>query len=143
MNAFLAHRSLIVATRKLGRYKEAMQYALRFEALSNRHPHSVFDLLEIHAAMGESDKAEKLFEELKTRSKTHYINSTYMALAAADCNDIELAFHYFEKASSERDVMLLTIPHIIYHSVPMLMEDPRFRELVNVHNPEKSLAEMA
>jgi tetratricopeptide (TPR) repeat protein len=142
MNAFLAHRSLVIATRNLKLYDEALEYANRFVAISNRHSQSVFDLLEVHAAMGNDKEVEKLYNELITRSKKEYINSTCMALAAADYGDIDQAFLYFQKAAEERDVMLLTLPHIAYHATSFLKHDPRFKELVSLHEPEKALLEV-
>lgn len=143
MNAFLAHRSLVIATRNLKRYNEALENANRFVSVSNRHSHSIFDLLEVHVAMDNNKEAENLYRELVTRSKEEYINSSYMALAAADIGEIEEAFLYFQKAAQERDVMLLTLPHIKYHATTILTKDHRFRELVNIHEPEKALAEMS
>ncbi len=140
MNAFLAHRSLIIASRELGRYKEALRYAQRFVAITNRHSQAVLDLLEVHAAMEYVEEAGKLYQELQLRSDTEYINSACMGIAAADCSDIEQAFRYFEKASQERDVMLLTLPHIPYHSIPELMKDRRFRELVGIQELVKAEA---
>jgi adenylate cyclase len=130
-NTFLGHRCITIATRKLGQLDQGLVSAQSLVTYSRRHPHAVLDLLEAYTALGDRINALKLYQELRTRADSEFINSACLGIAAADCNELDQAFEYFQKAGEERDPMLITLPYAGYECYEVLTKDQRFNYFIN------------
>jgi len=93
-----------------------------------RNARTVAVLGHAYAKAGRPDDANKIVQELQTRSKSEYVSPYYFSLLYAGMNDRNKAFEYLEQAIIERQSQL------VYLKVEPLFDDlhsdPRFDELV-------------
>jgi hypothetical protein len=77
--------------------------------LSNGTPFAIACLLVVYYQTGEIEKAEELFNVLKTRSETEYIPSTVFFMINKLKGKEDMALDWLKSAISEHDTFLLWI----------------------------------
>jgi serine/threonine protein kinase/Flp pilus assembly protein TadD len=70
----------------------------------------------VHGALGHSDQANAVFDELLARSRTEYVQPTVLAIAAAGAGHRGEALKWIERAAASRDALLL--PMLLRSTVP-------------------------
>jgi adenylate cyclase len=129
-NAFLCYMNAGSIQLVLGRYEEALSYFESARKLSSKQLMPVHGLIWVYCQMGLRDKAEKLMNELKEKSKSEYVAPAFTAISAGYLNEVDEAFDYLEKAYVDRDPILLVLKYAQWIPVA-IREDPRFQILLN------------
>ncbi|HEX5731700.1 MAG TPA: tetratricopeptide repeat protein [Blastocatellia bacterium] len=123
-----AHFWLGQAYEKKGLYREAIASYEKAVSLSAGSPEALASLGHAYAASGETAKAQKVLDQLKTLSKRRYISPYFTALIYEGLGDKDRAIESLEKGLDERS-----------RSMPFLKVDPmldslridlRFTELI-------------
>ena len=128
-NSFLSHRLAGLCYLALKQYEEAIDTFLYLMKISNRHQHALNSLIWAYCRNENFQEAKTLMNELETRSLTEYIAGATRGISAAYLGDIDIAFHYLEKAFNDRDSALLTLKYS--PDVPTsLRNDTRFEALL-------------
>ena len=128
-NSFLCHRCITLSYTRLKKYKEANDSAENLIKISDRHPHSICDLMEVYANTENIDKAKIFMQELKKRSSHEFIDAAFMGFSSAHAGNMDDAFTYFETALIERDPMILSLKYI--HNSTALRNDMRFQKILD------------
>jgi tetratricopeptide (TPR) repeat protein len=99
---------------------------------SDGAPTFVAELAGSYASAAEKDEATRILEELKEISKRCYVPAYWLALVYAALKDTDAAFHWLDKAYSERSARLAFAkidPRLDY-----LRSDMRFTDLLRRMN---------
>jgi TolB-like protein/Tfp pilus assembly protein PilF len=99
---------------------------------SDGAPTFVAELAGSYAAAGERDEATRIVEELKEISKQRYVPAYWLALVYAALKDTDEAFHWLNKAYSERSARLAFAK--IDPRLDCLRSDTRFDDLLRRMN---------
>ncbi|MCI0407399.1 MAG: tetratricopeptide repeat protein, partial [Acidobacteria bacterium] len=115
-----AHTFLARAYLQKGRYAAALTEA---QISGNSYV-----LARVYLKSGNREKAQKVVEDLKERSKTRYVSAYSIALVYISLDDRERAFEWLEKAFEERSMR----PDFmrVDPAYDNLRSDPRFQDLL-------------
>jgi serine/threonine protein kinase/Tfp pilus assembly protein PilF len=82
-----------------------------------------------YAKSGDRAKAKKIIQRLDSRSKEHYVSSTYTSIGTIylGLEDIDKCFEYWEMAYEEHDLNLVFVD--IFPELRVLSSDPRYKGL--------------
>ena len=131
-NTFLSYYSLCFALHGLGRDDEAMEAIKIAVNISARHQYPLMQLCWLYYLKDDIAEAQKLLDEIIERSKTEFISSLSLAVAAYYSNDHDKAFDYLEQAFQERASLLPTIA--VYPLFSFIKTDPRFQPFIKRMN---------
>ena len=81
--------------------------------------------------MGEKDKAEKLFKNLKERSAHEYIPPSCFSVIHLAKGELDLAFQWIDKAYEIHDSYLVYMANLLKKYIG---SDPRFKALLKKMN---------
>ncbi|OGG05543.1 MAG: hypothetical protein A3F83_11445 [Candidatus Glassbacteria bacterium RIFCSPLOWO2_12_FULL_58_11] len=126
---FLTHLHLGMAYRAKELLQEAEAELERALELSGGNAWVTVNLATMYCQAGKAELADKLFRELKKRSKSEYVPPMCFYLYHLARGDLEQALTWLERAIRERDNFVLwgiLSPEKSFQ----LPEDPRFRALV-------------
>jgi len=127
-NFSLAHYRLGQILILRGMNKEATVELIKAISLSGGSPRAIAELGLAYARMGKGGEARKLLEELKRRSKLHYVSPFDLAVIYGGLGDKERAMEWLDKAYGERSPSL-SLLNLTPAFVDLRLE-PRFAELV-------------
>jgi adenylate cyclase len=85
---------------------------------------------------GNKKEAQKIFDDLKTRSRTTYVSPYYFGIMEAGLGDMDKAMDYLEQAYNERDGILIFLG--VDPVAESIWTQPRFSALIRkmqLHNP--------
>jgi TolB-like protein/class 3 adenylate cyclase len=125
-NQFLAYWYLGNAFIALEKYDEAIEALKNSADLSGRHQWPLADLCRAYTLTGNIPEAEKIMDELVTRSQTEFISGLYLFIVAYSLKKYDEAFDYLERAIEQRDGILLSSRSL--PSFRDIRKDPRFRK---------------
>jgi serine/threonine-protein kinase len=82
-----------------------------------------------YAKSGDRAKAKKIIQRLDSRSKEHYVSSTYTSIGTIylGLEDIDKCFEYWEMAYEEHDLNLVFVD--VFPEFRVLSSDPRYKGL--------------
>jgi len=124
-DSFLSYCSLAMALHGLGKYEEAIE-ALKFAInISARHQYPLFMLSWLYAAINNKSEAEKILDELITRSKNEFISGLSLSVAAYYAQNYDKAYEFLEHAFEERSSLLISIGG--YPFLSFIKTDSRFQ----------------
>ena len=129
-NSFLSHRLAGLACIGLNRNEEAIETFKNLAKISGRHQHSITGLIWAYCNDKNFEEARKLMDELRARSVTEYITSTYLGIAAAWLGDMDNAFDLLQKAYDDLDPNMTQLKYSPYGPTA-LRNDTRFQNLLN------------
>jgi TolB-like protein/Tfp pilus assembly protein PilF len=136
--SFLSYCSLSMALHGLGRYEEAIEAIKVAANISDRHQYPLLVWSWLYAAINKIDEAEKILNELITRSGTEFISGLSLSVAAYFSEQHDKAFEFLERAFEERASLLISIGG--YPFLSFIRNDPRFQPFLQRMNyPEKVL----
>ena len=128
-----------MALHGLGKYNEAIETIKLGVNISKRHQYSLFLLSWLYAAVDNITEAEKILDELMTRSKTEFISALSISIAAYSSKKYDMAFEFLERAFDERASLLIAINGYPFFS--FIKSDPRFQPFFKkMHYPESPLS---
>ncbi len=134
-NSSLGYRGLGLSLAGLERYDEAIVALKNSVTLSARHPWPLVELCWVYSLAGNLLEAQKIMDELITRSQTKFISGLFMSGAAYYTKNYDMAFEFLEVAFEQRDESLpclKTWPLCSY-----IRDDPRFQPfLLRMNFPE-------
>jgi len=130
--SFLSYRYLGLSLALLKRYDEAIDALKRAAILSIRHQWPLSDLCWIYSVIGDLDEAQKIYDELLSRSQTEYISGFFLSCAAYSLKLHDKAFEFLEKAHEQRDGLLLVAR--TWPAAQQMKSDPRFDAFVQKMN---------
>ena len=115
----LVNLSLAMVYLQQSKYEEAL-VAVKKEGEAQRKWNPVLDCISgiIHARMGETDKARKLFKNLLERSKEVNTSPYYLAALSVTLGEMDKGFEFLDKAYREKDFWIRE-----------LMVDPLFEDV--------------
>ncbi|HEY6214115.1 MAG TPA: protein kinase [Vicinamibacterales bacterium] len=105
---FLHYQILGAAYLCVGRPDAAIPALEKGVQLSNRHPWFVGELGTTYAIVGRTGDAQRIYDELATRSQTAHISPMSLASIALHLGRIDEVVALYERAFAERDPMLIT-----------------------------------
>jgi len=128
-NYFGAHLVLGWAYQVKSMLKEAIAELEKAVDISGGTPIAVTYLTTAYYESGKKDKAEKLFDSLKQRSRNDYVPPMLFYLIHRVRGDMDHAFEWLERACNEHDIIL---PWIIVIPIESLRipDEPRFKALL-------------
>ena len=129
-NSFLSHRLAGLSYIGLNRNEEAIETFRNLAKISGRHQHSITGLMWAYCNNKNFEEAQKLMNELKTRSETEYITPSYLGIAAAWLGDLDAALNLLQKAYDDLDPNITQLKYSPYGPAE-LRNDPRFKNLLN------------
>jgi serine/threonine protein kinase/tetratricopeptide (TPR) repeat protein len=106
---FMAHWSLVATLMHAGELESGLAAAEPALAMSGRHPYILTAVASAHAALGHTDKAEAVYQELLSRSQTGYVGHSWLAAAAASAGRMEVAVRHAAQAVAEKDASLVFV----------------------------------
>ena len=131
-NSFLASWFLGVSYMGLEKYPEAIDALQTAVNLSSRHSWPLAELCNVYALTGETEEAQKILDELISRSKSEFISGMFLFIAAYALKQYELAFEFLEKSFEQRDG---TLPGCrAWPGFAPMKNDPRFQEIIKRMN---------
>jgi DNA-binding winged helix-turn-helix (wHTH) protein/TolB-like protein/Tfp pilus assembly protein PilF len=113
---------------RMKQYSQAIAEMEKGVELLDRNARTVAVLGHAYAKAGRRDDANRILQELQTRSKREYVSPYYFSLLYAGLNDREKAFEYLEQAFAERQSQLIYLR--VEPLFSELHSDPRFDSLV-------------
>jgi tetratricopeptide (TPR) repeat protein len=128
-NYFLPHYHLGISYTGKSMIKKAVAEYKRAIDLSDGHPIVIASLAACYYYMRKRDETEKLYINLKKRSKTEYIHPLSFYLIHKTRGDQDQAFECFEQMCNEHDSFLpwmLVYPYERYR----IPDEPKFNELL-------------
>ena len=102
-DSFLSYWFLGVSLIGLERYTEAIEVLKTSVHISARHAWPLAELCNAYSLTGENAEAQKLLDELISRSKTEFISGMFLFIAAYSLKHYDLAFEFLEKSFEQRD----------------------------------------
>lgn len=127
-NSFLSYRYLGLSLAILGKFPEAIEALKIATSLSSRHQWPLTDLCWLYYLTGNTEEAQKIFDELITRSQTEYISGFFLSCVAYLLTYYDKAFEFLEKAYEQRDGLLLVIR--TWPAAKQMRSDPRFKTFI-------------
>jgi tetratricopeptide (TPR) repeat protein len=112
-------------------YPEAIA-ALEREVDRRRDPVPLANLASVYGLAGRKPEAAKLIEELKERSREHYVSDAVFVEAYIGLGEKDEAIARLERAFEEHDQWMVDIKS--YLAWDALRSDPRFQSLVRRMN---------
>jgi tetratricopeptide (TPR) repeat protein len=109
-----------------GELKQAIEGLERAAALSGNGTLSLGFLANAYATAGQTARAMKILEELKTRSLKGYVSPVDLAVIYTGLRDHESAIQWLTKAYEQRTMRIQELPQPVFDS---LRNDPRFHAL--------------
>ena len=131
-NSFLSHYFLGTALCGMRRFDEALAAINDSMVISGRHQYTVSVLSWLYYEKGEIGEAQKIFDELITRSKSEFISSLSLAVAAYASKNFDRAYEYMEQSFVEKSSLLVSID--VYPFFSFVQKDPRFRPFIKRMN---------
>jgi len=128
-NSFLCLLFKGQAHQALSQYDEAIATFEHLMNCSNRHCFVQGELIATYSYMGNREKAEMLYKDLKARSEKEYIVPTALGISAAFLDDFDEAFQYFDQGVKQGDPLLMTLKYAHWIN-KKLQEDERFQVLL-------------
>jgi tetratricopeptide (TPR) repeat protein len=118
-------------------YRETKMYpeaiaALEREVSRRRDPVPLANLASVYGLAGRKPEAAKLIEELKERSREHYVSDAVFVEAYIGLGEKDEAISRLERAFEEHDQWMVDIKS--YLAWDALRSDPRFQSLVRRMN---------
>ncbi len=131
-SSFLAHWFLGVSYIGLEKYTEAIDVLKAAVYHSNRHAWPLAELCNAYALTGEVVEAQKILDELISRSATEFISGMFLFIPAYALKQYDLAFEFLEKGFDQRDG---TLPGCrAWPGFTPMKHDPRFQSLIKRMN---------
>lgn len=128
-NGFIAHQHLGEALEVKGLLDQAIESYEKAVSLSNGNPMADTMLACALYKAGKTEEAKQIMNKLDQLRKSIYVPSSYYIPYFLLQGDLDLAYHWLEKACEERD---LNLPSLM--STPLtdhrLPDDPRFNALL-------------
>jgi len=109
-------------------YVEAIATFQKGMSQGERHPKLLSSLGHTYALAGESDKANKVLDELREMSKRRYISPYLFAVIYVGLGDNKQAFAWLDKAYQDRTFFLIWLK--VEPRFDSLRDDPRFQDLL-------------
>ena len=137
-SSFLAYCALSIALHGLDEIGEAIETIKFTVSISARHPYALHLLGWLYAMTDNTDEAQKILDELITRSKTEFISGLSLSVAAYSSKKYDEAFEFLEQAFEERASLLVSING--YPFLSFIKTDPRFQPFLKRMNypPKKT-----
>jgi len=110
-----------------GRYAQAIEEGKKAWALSGEEPVWAVLLGREYAQSGNSAEARRILTRLLQRSRKTYVPPSFIAVLYAAVGETEMAFHWLNRAFSERDLYLAWIK--VDSGFDSLRSDARFKDL--------------
>ena len=104
---FMARWALVATLMHAGKHHEGLAAAEPALAMSGRHPYILTAVASAHAALGHTDQADAVYQELLGRSRSGYIGPSWLAASAASAGHMEDARRYAARAVEEIDSPLV------------------------------------
>ena len=131
-NSFLAYWFLGVSLIGMERYSEAIDALKTAVDISVRHSWPLSELCNAYALAGDTVEAQKLLDELITRSKSEFISGMFLFIAAYSLKHYDQAFQFLEKGFEQRDG---TLPGCrAWPGFAPMKNDPRFQAMIKRMN---------
>ena len=131
-NSFLANWFLGVSYIGLEKYPEAIEALETAVSLSGRHSWPLAELCNAYASTGRIEEAQKILDELITRSATEFISGMFIFIPAHALKQYDLAFEYLEKGFEQRDGTLVGCR--AWPGFKPMRNDPRFQAIIKKMN---------
>ena len=112
-------------------YPEAIA-ALERSLAHSRHPSVLASGASVYGLAGRKGEALKLIDELKEKSRQHYIPAVHFAEAYSGLGEKDEAMTRLERAYEEHDQGMVDIN--AYPGLDVLRSEPRFQALVRRMN---------
>ena len=125
---FIAYLWLGQAYEQKKMYAEAIATFQKGMNEAERHPQLLASLGRAYALAGQSDKAQKVLDELREMSKQRYVSPYLIAVVYAGLGDRAQAFAWLEKAYEDRSFFLIWLK--VEPRFDNLRDDSRFVELL-------------
>ena len=131
-NSFLAYWFLGVSYIGLEKYTEAIAVLQTAVNISNRHAWPLAELCNAFALTGKIVEAQKILDELISRSATEFISGMFLFIPAYALKEYDLAFEYLEKGFEQRDG---TLPGCrAWPGFTPMKHDSRFQSIIERMN---------
>jgi tetratricopeptide (TPR) repeat protein len=122
-----AHVALGLAFERKGQFPEAIAEMERAHSLDTNNPWVTGYLGYVYAKAGKTTEAQKVLDQLKELSKSHWVSPFNMAIVYAGLNEKDRAFEWISKAIEARGLLALARVEIGFDN---LRGDPRFNDLL-------------
>ena len=123
-SSFIAYCALSMALHGLDEIEEAIETIKFAVNISARHPYALHLLSWLYAMTDNTAEAQKILDELITRSKTEFISGLSLCVAAYSSKKYDKAYEFLEQAFEERASLLISIR---YPFLSFIKTDPRFQ----------------
>ncbi|MEP6616067.1 MAG: adenylate/guanylate cyclase domain-containing protein [Ginsengibacter sp.] len=124
-NSFLSYCALCMANHGLGKFDEAMDAIQIAIKISGRHQYTLHVMCWLYSTRGNTEDSQKILDELTLRSKTEFISTLSLSIAAYWSKNETQAFEFLEQAFEERASLLISIGG--YPFLSFIKTDPRFQ----------------
>jgi TolB-like protein/Flp pilus assembly protein TadD len=104
---FTAHWTMVLTLAGLARHDEALAAAEPALLMSGRNPRILAEVAAVHAARGDTEAAEAVYQEVRGRARTGYIGWAEQAAVAAAAGHLVEARALVQKAFEARDLYLM------------------------------------
>jgi adenylate cyclase len=123
-----AHRQLALACIQLGKYEEGLAEFHKTVELTGGEVFPVAQLGWAYGVVGQTDEAQKVLDQLKSRSRKEHVDPLAFAWLNIGLRDKEAAFSWLERAYDAKSSWLIFLKgHQIYEP---LHSDPRYQDLL-------------
>jgi len=127
---FVGAHSVLGATYEAqGNWAQAILEYQKAVELSQNNPASLAALGCAYGYSGNRDGARNALASLREASKSHYVSAFDMAAVFASMGEKDSAFHWLEKAYSERESQMAFLG--VTRRLHGLRSDPRFADLLH------------
>jgi TolB-like protein/DNA-binding winged helix-turn-helix (wHTH) protein/Tfp pilus assembly protein PilF len=123
-----AHVALGAAYEEQSIWQQAISEYQKAVDLSQNSPIALASLGSAYGYSGNQDAARKIIVDLREASKRHYVSAFDMATVFAGISDRDSAFHWLEKAYSDRESQMAFLN--VSRRLDPLRSDPRFADLL-------------
>jgi TolB-like protein/DNA-binding winged helix-turn-helix (wHTH) protein/Tfp pilus assembly protein PilF len=123
-----AHIALGATYEEQGNWSQAINEYQQAVAISENNPIALASLGSAYGHLGDQDAARKVIARLQEASKHHYVSAFDMAAVFAGIGDPDTAFHWLEKAYTQRESQMAFLN--ITRRIDPLRSDPRFADLL-------------
>jgi len=125
----MINESLGEHEKAVAEFEKAVEEMEKAVDLSDDVPFTVSLLAIMYYVIGKKDQADKLFDNLKKRSKTEYIQAICIYLIHSVRGEQDLAFEWLERACKEHDSYLPWF-RFVPSDMVRIPDDPRYNALL-------------
>lgn len=117
-----------LAYEQKGMYDEAIEALKMCYEISGRHPGALAGLIHACGRAGRNAEARGFLKEMKSIQEHRFVSPYFFALGYTGCDQMDLAFKWFEKALEDRSGWLTNLN--VEPGLDSIRSDARFQSLV-------------